>query len=371
MPSTSTVREMSVQRLLIAQQQVAEELTSQENTTLETDESSKFGQKYGAYAIRDPTGRPFVVGLRDLTTKSAKDTLDVFKQILWDFDKIYYKPTNSVASQDLLYHLRNTMSDRAATETKFNNLLESYRAEILPVVLSDWEEFDEDLKQQLMRMNNFFCGLHGLVHIAETVNGSAKEIEILHFGGGDKVPIRDSRFKTSSESGVCRMIRTTCKVFAYGGDAKTSVHGRFMSFTKDMLKAAGYRSLPLTPYRGNRFNILFHNACSIFWMHHSMIEFLKKDGGVPWVIHDLKVPFFMAECKALGVICKLITTPLWNLIEDPSINIIDMNHRYLQLVSFLKDISEDNVGDFLEGKLDPFPDRPIKKDVRFDALIEP
>ena len=36
-PCTSTVREMSLQRLVIAHQQVAEELPSQENTTFETE----------------------------------------------------------------------------------------------------------------------------------------------------------------------------------------------------------------------------------------------------------------------------------------------------------------------------------------------
>ena len=45
-PCTSTVREMSLQRLVIAHQQVAEELPRQENTTLETDETSKFGHKW-------------------------------------------------------------------------------------------------------------------------------------------------------------------------------------------------------------------------------------------------------------------------------------------------------------------------------------
>ena len=78
----ATVRNMNIQRLIVAQQQLSDELPHQLNTTIETDETSKFGHKYGAYAIRDHTGRPYVVGLRDLVTKSSKDTLDLVTKSL-------------------------------------------------------------------------------------------------------------------------------------------------------------------------------------------------------------------------------------------------------------------------------------------------
>lgn len=367
-PSQTTVRSMNIQRLLIAQKHVAEDLSSKKSTTIETDETSKYGSKYGAFAIRDDEGRPYLVGLRDLATKSAKDTLDVFKEILWDVDKVYYTPTNNITSQNLLFQIRNTMSDRAATELKFNELLEAYREEILPAMTEGWSDLDEELQGKLTRLNNFFCGLHGMVHMAEVVNTTAKEVEALHFEGHEKIPIKDTRFKKMSESGTCRTIRTACNAFAYGGDAKTSCHGRFMSMIGDELKKYGYRSLPLTPYRGNRFNILFHNACVVFLFQKHMIKFLEKDGGVPWVLHDLNITFFLSGCKALGLICKLITSPLWNLIEDPTIHILDMNDRYLQLVNFLADA---DVEKFMDGQARPFPDVNVKVDALYHALTEP
>ena len=260
------------------------------------------------------------------------------------------------------------MSDRAATEAKFNELLQTYRAEILPVIVDDWKNLSQELQDKLSRLNNFFCGLHGLVHIA--VNNSAKEDEALHFEGTDKVPIKDPRFRKPNESAICRTIRTACNVFAYGGDAKTSCHGCFSAMVSDVLKENGFRSLPITPYRGNRFNILFHNACCVYFLQPYMVEFLEQDGGAPWVLHDLKVPFFLAGCKALGLVSKLITAPLWNLIEDPSIHILDMNNRYLQLVTFLKDMSNGKMEEFVAGKVRPFPDVGIKEDVMFKALIK-
>ena len=151
---------------------------------------------------------------------------------------------------------------------------------------------------------------------------------------------KDPRFKKATESGICRTVHTACKMFAYGGDAKISCHGRFVLATDDLLKANNFRSLPLTLYRGNHFNILSHNTCTIYWEHQYMINFFEKDGSFQWVLHDLKIPFVIAGCKALRLVCNLITILLWNLIENHTINIIDKNAHYLQLVTFLRGMSD-------------------------------
>ena len=338
---------MNTQRLLLAQKQLQEEIAPALNTTLETDKTSKYGSKYGAYAVRTEEGRPYVVGLQDLPTKSGEDTLKTLKAIKSNIFNANDNIEPSI-SHNILYNLRNTMSDCAATEMKFNELLQLYRAEILPQVVDNWEELTPELKAQLPKMNNFFCGLHGLVHIAETANKAMQESEGHHFDG--HIPIHDQRFRKSSESGCCRLVRTACQAFAFGGDAKNGCHGCFSIYIKDMLKESGFGSLPLTPYRGSRFNILFHNAGVIYWLKRLMLEFLQDDGSNPWVRHDLQIPFYIAGTKALGLISKLITTPLWDLIEDKSVHILDMNTKYLELQTYLIDAAK-NIDQFMAGGL--------------------
>ena len=48
-----------------------------------------------------------------------------------------------------------TMSDSAATEVKFNSLLEEYRAAVLPYTLDNYNDLDEDGKLSLSRLNIF------------------------------------------------------------------------------------------------------------------------------------------------------------------------------------------------------------------------
>lgn len=147
------------------------------------------------------------------------------------------------------------------------------------------------------------------------------------------------------------------------------VGGPFMTCIKEYLKELNMQSLPLTPFKGNRFNIVFHNAWVVYFFHNKMKEFLEDHLSNNWVLYDLKISFFIAGCKALGLVCKLITTPLWHLIERKDLHIMDMNNFYLQLTNYLKD-SVNNIDDFMAGRLLPFGgDTYLKQDKIFESLV--
>ena len=63
-----------------------------------------------------------------MLTGSAQQTLDVFKQILSDFQLT----VGSQAKAKLVTSIKNTMSDRHIVQKNFNCLLEEYHAWILP-----------------------------------------------------------------------------------------------------------------------------------------------------------------------------------------------------------------------------------------------
>lgn len=47
---------MNIQRLCLAKKQLEEKLPGKKNTTLHTDETSKFGVKCGGFSLRDEEG---------------------------------------------------------------------------------------------------------------------------------------------------------------------------------------------------------------------------------------------------------------------------------------------------------------------------
>ena len=59
------------------------------------------------------------------------------------------------------------MSDCHAAEKLFSTILTEYRESILPDIVSGWHQMSEGEHEQLARMNNFVCGLHFLVGLAD------------------------------------------------------------------------------------------------------------------------------------------------------------------------------------------------------------
>ena len=103
------------------------------------DETSKFGKKFEGFHLSDKQEKLWVLGLRNIVTKGATDTMTTFKEILSDIsDASQFSDRES--SKSILLNIVSTMSDRASTEIKFNELLEDYRANILKEHLSEsWD----------------------------------------------------------------------------------------------------------------------------------------------------------------------------------------------------------------------------------------
>ena len=178
-PCGRTVSNMNYERLLISQNQMSE-LSTKSNLTLATDETPKQGDVYMTYTVTDAEGGNFVLGLREMVSKSSEDTLTIFQKILDDITDVCDGSDDDVGTRiHVLCQIKNTMSDRAATESKFNNLLQSYRESCLPKIDWNWQSLNKAAKQKLIAMNNFFYGLHLLVSMAETISSSFKQFENL------------------------------------------------------------------------------------------------------------------------------------------------------------------------------------------------
>lgn len=255
---------MNIERLVMSQKQLNEKLVNNPNLTLYTDETTKFGTKYSGYHISDTDQNTYVLGMREIVTKSGSDTLAAFQEILNDIEERTADAKDS--AKRVLANITATMSDRASTEKKFNSLLEELRATVLPDLNDHWNDLSEAEKTAASGMLNFFCGLHGLVHFAECCNKCSVEVQN---GLLDEPPIFDKSFKKINESGASRLTRTVCKALARGADEKNGKYKEFCLFTKGFLTEHKMHTVPLTPFKGNRFNILFESSAAVFFFERS------------------------------------------------------------------------------------------------------
>ncbi|CAG2222461.1 unnamed protein product [Mytilus edulis] len=95
---------------------------------------------------------------------------------------------------------------------------------------------------------------------------------------------------------------------------------------------------------------------------HSTPDFIRASTKlcVPGADHK-------SGCRALGIIDKLCTGPLWRQIEE-SKHILDLNNVWLNFYNFLDEFSKDS-SDLLRGKV-IYPDYTIKDEVNNSLFME-
>ncbi len=90
---------------------------------------------------------------------------------------------------------------------------------MLPDIVEGWDSLTEDQQLSLTRMNNFFCGLHFLVGLADAAAETLKNWEAL-VSEDDGV----------SEAGTLRLIRISCKAVQKQCSQQAGCHLLFKAY---------------------------------------------------------------------------------------------------------------------------------------------
>ena len=225
---------------------------SLEYHTLQTDGTTKYGEHFGTYDVRTSKQVTYTLGLRHVFSGAAVDTLDTLKEILDDIDGVQKAIGKDAVSAKIVMKIKNTMSDRHSAEKLFNEVLRDYREELLPTVAENWDKMTDIEREQLTRMNNFFCGLHYVVGLADCAEETLKVWEANASEEGN----------TSGSSGTQRLIRTACKAFHHRGSQQCGASTLFRAY----MRKQGVHKIPLAQFVGNRFNIIFYDTAGVFYL---------------------------------------------------------------------------------------------------------
>ena len=212
-----------------------------------------------------------------------------------------------------------------------------------------------------MNVGHYFCGLHLIVKFAEEANKALKSAESAMLEG------RNPFAFDSSESGTFRLLRTACKAFEEHGSDEAGVSSHF-----DVLLKGKDEEVNLASWRGNRINIAFYNATALYYHKEHLIEFLSKwpqaNKLLKSVEVDVKVTVYLAGVRVLGIVDKIITGPLWRLLES-DIGILAMGPHYHKLQMCLQrwmgDTSTLIVGEVV------FPEElaPVHRDHLYECIF--
>jgi hypothetical protein len=379
-PTRKTIDNIVTEKVVVSNIQVGRELEKKERTTLYSDETRKFGKTYNSYFISDQNKNVYMLGLREMNNKAASTTLDTFKEILSDISDLCDEnlENNKLSSgYHILCNIRDFMSDRAKTNIAFTQLLIDYRKDIMPDVIDGWNDFTEEQKNACSKINNFFCGLHLLVNFAECASPALKEFDALYKDQGESDVIgelenefqadeRDEIFLSKFDGQVLTLLRFCAKSFARGVDEKSGCFSDFSSYCRDKNEKNNFIS-----FRGNRFNIIFLMGEIVYYHKNHVIDFLKNVHGANNFLQKATLALSLsnvviAQCKVLGLVSKLITGPLWRLLEQNK-HVLDMNAHYETLLNFLDSNSKD-ANSFINCETFPFDQTLVHKDKFYECL---
>ena len=341
LPSVGLLSQLQVEMKEISQMHVAERVAADPFSTLHSDATTEFGHKYTGFQITTGEGT-FSLGMQELAVGSAERTLDVLKEMLGEVQHVCSAAgVLNNAKEKIVMSIKNTMSDRGSVEKAFNTLFDSYREDMLPSAVDGWDCISSEAQTAMKAVNHFYCGLHYIVGLAEQAEAVLLEWEKLKFGqgkvGADSLPVA---FETKG-SAVVRLIRTACKSFTHHGSEKSGCHADMVAYLKDK----GIK-LHLVDFKGNRFNILFFNAAGVWYLREHIAKFLSDAHGTTnkllQAVHaDVVVPELLAGCRALGLFRKLVTGPLWRVLESRQTTVAAMSNVYQSVVDNLCDWSKD------------------------------
>lgn len=261
LPSKSTVANIMVEAQAISHVQIADSVPVHSTNTLHSDGTTKFGEKYGGLQITTPDSC-YTLCLTTMKAGGASDFRELLANSLSDISSTCKAVGGTDVSDRLLASIKNTMSDRHIVEKKFNELLESYREEVLPQVIDGWNDLTPEQQQSVTRVNNFFCGLHFLVGLADTSAETIKRWEQDEEGASSG----------NSEAGTLRLIRSTCKAVQKQCSQQAGCHLMFKAY----LESKGISVFPIAKFQGNRFNIIFYNAAGVFLSEESSYKVLRR-----------------------------------------------------------------------------------------------
>ena len=148
LPSRTLLEQMVFEGRAMSLVHISDLASTTEASTLHYDGTTKFGRKYGGFQLTTSSGQ-YTLSINDLESGSAEHTLDLLKQVIEEVTLAGQKATGkALTGEKLISSLKNTMTDRASVNTRFNELLEHYRENILSATKECWEEMSHEEKNQ-------------------------------------------------------------------------------------------------------------------------------------------------------------------------------------------------------------------------------
>ena len=363
LPSKSTASVFQAEAGVISDIQSGMAMLNTESNTLHTDGTRKRFREYGGFQVSTGDGC-YLLGMEEMLTGSTEQFLSALKKKLQDVAEALSlvsddSPSKEKLYEDLFVSLKNTMTDRHIVNKTMRNEMEKIREEIFSKD-DIWKNQSENEKKEMVKINGLFCGLHVVANLGTAAQSGLKKYESQHPN------IETGGFATANSKSD-DTVWIVSKAFTLEGDHKSGDAEEFREFLRS---EHGLKS-QLVNFAHNRFNVFFHNGGAVFFHREHIKDFIKnctskENRLMTTILGCLGSNVCLAGCRALGIIDKAITGPIWRILES-KLNFLDMNSIWVALQDCLKLCVED-ASSMLNGE-SPFVEQ-VRKDPMYEELFQ-
>ncbi|XP_076089448.1 uncharacterized protein LOC143059771 [Mytilus galloprovincialis] len=376
LPSESSNRRMILESNLLAKMQIGEVLLrSQNSNTLHFDGTSDAQRHFLGFQITTPQAN-LSLAMNENVRGDTQTQVETIKENFLEIANLVSQSNEDINENyaKLMLSIKNMMSDQHIVNKNFYDEFVKMRSELLQKFESNWDTMSENEQEKAAEIHQWFCHLHLLANMGDSINKALKEYEKIITDGTGK--LGRSQLPTFSswsdkDSAAVRCIRTVCSALVSGGNASSGCPEDFKTY----LFSKG-KTCRLKRFEHTRFNIIFENAGAVIYHRNDIIDFFSKSSSSSLnmlqksVLSDLQDKTIFQEILSVATIGQIITTPFLRLIDSKTVatHILDLNQHFLQLQINLKQWSKDP-SDLISGETVLFPEVPPCKDDIFDAVF--
>ncbi|XP_072048132.1 uncharacterized protein [Amphiura filiformis] len=286
LPKPTIIKYMATEQGMLAKRAAQHAIeTSSDPITLHTDGTSKHHNHYLTYLASTSSGT-VAMGLHDIHSETADEMVKQAEEALVRLTDLLPNTNseNEKKVQEMLCKIKNTMTDRAVVNKAFVRKFGEWRANVLPNVFPQWEELSENVRVELVTINDLYCGKHLVLNLQEYAASALNEWEKVESGGGKLGRERHILWNRGNESASLLAVRSFCTAFGPDADPAAGYDFEFIVHLEDKFEERSH----LQEYRGNRFNIPFENSTAVYF-HIPHIPFENSTAVYFHSIHIRKV----------------------------------------------------------------------------------
>ena len=243
--------------------------------------------------------------------------------------------------------------------------ISKWQENFLPLAVKDLPNMTDEQVQNIVRMNNLFCGAHVIINMGTVCKESLKEYENI---AATNLPAVVRGFNKGGAGG------RTFGILYEISKALTKTHNYMKAgavhYWSAYLEEHNLKNHFIS-FKGERINVIFVMGAAAYFHRHHVLDFIEKhsvqENSLLDAIRDLEISLIQATCRALGILGKLVTGPLFRLISERD-HIFKLNDTWQQVYNNLKDLCKD-ARPLMEEK-DIVPGGKVVKDELYTELFK-